>query len=75
MFKLGSIKNKPDAWRIAIIVAVPLALLAWHLAVYDVIHDSAGGLSYAVHINRLTDDACLEFPGRPSPVTLRDLAC
>ncbi len=65
----------PLHWRIAIIVLAPALLVAWHLAVHDVIADTAGGLHYLVDINRMTGEACLRFPYDPTPEGLIDLAC
>ncbi len=65
----------PLFWRIAVIIVAPTMVVAWHLAVHEVVPDSAGGLRYQVSINRLTGEACLRFPGRPTPDGLADLAC
>jgi len=65
----------PLLWRIAVIVALPAAMIAWHAATADIVVDSAGGITYQVRINHLTDEACLHFGDRQVPKGLADLSC
>ena len=65
----------PLFWRVGVVVGLPALVIAWYAVTHDVVADSAGGLAYRVHVNHLTDEACISFPGRATPKGLADLAC
>ena len=70
-----AVKGRAVVLKASLIVALPALMLGIGALLYQRTPDSAGGLQYQVVTNRLTGDACLEFPHGETPAGLRDLAC
>jgi len=71
--------NKALAWRMVVILLAPVIFFGVPVTkaprTYVVSYESAAGLSFQIHHNRITDEVCLIFSHDPAPESLQKFIC
>ncbi len=71
--------NSALLWRLALIVVVPLAVVAipliLHSGAYTLYPQSAAGLRFGIQLEQATGETCLVFRSDPIPDGLREYLC